>query len=133
MALKLLLCVLVVLLPAYEGRLVYALQHVAKALQTLPVAVVTTAQQLVEAVYNGEAQIEITEHLDLTALQAVEQGAIGHLYNGAHLDVSASTLSIRVCPHLLSIITRHLQTRMVHMHRLLCPLYSPHFAGLACP
>ena len=60
---QLLASLLIVLMPTYEGFMVCALQHVANAMHTLPAAVVSTAQQFVEAVSHGEAQIEIRNHM----------------------------------------------------------------------
>lgn len=98
MSLHILACLLLVFMPAYEGCMVHALQHVAEAMHTLPVAVVSTAQQFMEAVVQGKRHIEIIDHLDLRAMGAVEVGASGRLSKTAGLDVFASTISIQVSP-----------------------------------
>jgi hypothetical protein len=76
-----------------------ALQEAASAAGSAQVTYVTTPEELQGALSAGARHIEITEHLDLTPFEVFNS-----TYGLVKVEVNASTWSIRVRTHTLSLV-----------------------------
>lgn len=100
MTFQLWMSLLVVAMPAYEGYMVYALQHVTKALAE---ANLTSAHQLVATVPHSEAQIEEKGLLDPCYADDVDLGTSRNTYSRdpvrsslAHSHLPIPSLALQV-------------------------------------